>query len=120
MKYIIYLISLILILNSSVGLSENISIYCAKPSYFSWNIDNPKWKVQKSPNYRDLIIEIDFDFLRSRVKYNGKWFSWIESNFDEDVVSWNYHKDFGYIYNLSTKELIERQNSLLLKYINCE
>ena len=120
MKYMIYITYVFLIFSSSTIYAKNISISCDKPSYFSWNIDNPDWKVQKSPNYRELIFQIDFDFLRSRVKYNGKWFSWIPSTFDKELVSWKYNKNFEYTYNISKKELIERQKSLLLKYIDCK
>jgi hypothetical protein len=119
LKYIIQGLVILVIFGVSFAQAKTLTIYCGKPSYFKWSENKTKWKNQKNPIYRDMTIQINFDLLRSRVKFQKKWYSWAFSTFEKDTIKWRYSQKFSYNYNISKNQLIEKQDMLFLKYINC-
>ncbi|PPR79563.1 MAG: hypothetical protein CFH01_00309 [Alphaproteobacteria bacterium MarineAlpha2_Bin1] len=118
-KYIIEAIVILVIFGVSSVQAETFTIYCGKPNYYKWNENETKWQKQKNPIYREMTIQINFEQLRSRVKYQGKWYSWAFSTIEKEIVTWKYHQKFGYNFNLSKNELIEKKGELFFKYTNC-
>ncbi len=119
LKYIIEALVILVIFGVSSTQAKTLTIYCDKPSYFKWSKNTTKWENQKNPIYRDMTIQINFDLLRSRVKYQDKWYSWAFATFEKDKIYWNYSQKFSYKYNPLKNELIEKQGELFLKYVNC-
>ncbi len=119
LKYIIEVLLILLIFSVSSAQAENLTVYCNKPSYFKWGENNTKWESQKNPVYRNIVLQINFDLLRSRVKYQDKWYSWSFATFENDIITWDYSQKFSYEYNISKKQLIEKQDELFLKYTSC-
>ena len=120
LKYIIEVLLILLIFGVSSVQAKTLTISCDKPSYFKWSKNTTKWESQKNPVYRNMVLQINFDLLRSRVKYQDKWYSWAFATFENDIIKWDYSQKFSYKYNLSKKQLIEKQGELFLKYINCK
>ncbi|MBL41231.1 MAG: hypothetical protein CMM49_01070 [Rhodospirillaceae bacterium] len=119
LKYITEIIMILVIYGSSLVHAETLNINCGVPSYLKWGEYSEKWEKPQNPIYREMIIQIDFDLYRSRVKYQNKWYSWAYSNTENDIIKWKYSKKFSYSYNLKKNELIEKQDELLFKYLNC-
>ncbi|MAR79211.1 MAG: hypothetical protein CMM18_03165 [Rhodospirillaceae bacterium] len=118
-KYIIEILLILVLFGVSTTKANTLTIFCNEPSYFKWIGSKENWQDQKNPIYREMTIQINFDLLRSRVKYHDKWYSWAYATFEKDEIKWKYSAKFSYKYDLSKNQLIEKQNELLLKYINC-